>query len=891
MARAKRWGLWLLVVVLVAGSVLYALNAAVGLESNRLWFGSLHLGDVYSTILGSQILLFCLFGGVAALAGGASVLAVRHYRPARGADPETQKWRSRFQRHDRQARWLLVALAVLLPLVKVGGQAAGRWQAFLLWRHATPWGEKDAHFHRDLSYFIEVYPFHRMTVNLLQTAVVWAFVATLVAAYLYSAVRIRGTGPRVSRPIKAQLSLLGAAWLVLQAAGYWLDRLAVATSQRGAVTGPSYTDLHAVLPGKSMMIVVALLVAALLVANIFLKRGRIIWIGVGVMVFASLVITTGRPALVQRFREQPSAATLELPHIERNIAATRSAYGIDDQVTAKTYDTSTGNLKGDALLAQATKGAQVRLLDPNRLSPTFNVKQQLQAYYGFKSTLDIDRYPLGDAATPRDVAIAVRELRVNGISRSSWANSHLVYTHGYGLVAAPTDTLSSKTDVPEFLDGGLPPGQQIPVTEPRVYFGQNSPSYSIVGQPEGSTKKLEFDHPSADGANASVHNTYDGGGGVPLDSTLHRLVYAAQLRSPNIVFSKEVNDGSRILTVRDPRARVAKVAPWLTLDSTVYPTVVDGHIIWVVDGYTTTSNYPESQLVNLRQATNSTLSSSSSVVRQPSRPVNYMRNSVKATVDAYTGEVTLYEWNTAAEPDPLLKTWEAAFPGLVHPQSDIPASLLPHLRYPQNLFDVQRQVLARYHVTDAADFYSGNDFWKVPSDPTVAANQQLNAGTATAKAAPTQPSVYMSLSADGFGQPGFSLSSPLVTLNGRNLAGFLSVNSEPGPDYGKFTLLKFPPGASAESPAQIQNDIESTTDISEALTLQRGGNSKVVLGNLLAIPVGGKMLYVEPVYTQAKGGNSFPIMRHVIASYGDGEPAFQSDLVPALREALRGDGR
>ena len=267
-----------------------------------------------------------------------------------------------------------------------------------------------------------------------------------------------------------------------------------------------------------------------------------------------------------------------------------------------------------------------------------------------------------------------------------------------------------------------------------------------------------------------------------------------------------------------------------------------------------------------------------------------MQNSVKAVVDAYTGKVTLYDWNQKQHRDPLLQAWKSVFPGLVKPQSSIPSALLSQLRYPTDLFNVQRSLLARYHVPTAKGFYSGNDFWTVPNDPTVAAANTINAVVRRPGRAPSLPSRYISMSADGFGAQRYSLSSPLVTLNGRQLASFVSVDSEPGPDYGKFTVLEFPSASGGESPSQVQNDIESDTSITEALTLQRGGNSKVVLGALAAIPVAGKVLYVEPVYTQSNGTSSFPILRHVIALYGNGNPSFQDTLPKALEEAFRSNG-
>ncbi len=446
-----------------------------------------------------------------------------------------------------------------------------------------------------------------------------------------------------------------------------------------------------------------------------------------------------------------------------------------------------------------------------------------------------------------------------------------------------------RTESPEFLDGGTAPEQQIPVTRPQVYFGQafGGSSYSIVGQPAGSRKDVEFDHPGGDGSSPSASTTYRGGGGIPIGSALRRFLFAVQLHDPNIFFSSELNSASQLLTVRDPRARVAKVAPWLTLDGDVYPAVVDGTIQWVVDGYTSSSTYPYAQLVNLHTAANTTLTAHGASVAQPNTQVNYLQNSVKAVVDAYTGKVTLYEWNQQQHPDPLLHTWESAFPGLVQPQSAVPSALLSALRYPTDLFNVQRYLLAKYHVAQAADFYSGNDFWSVPTDPTVAAARSINANGGSSAGGPPLPAKYMSLSADGFGAQRYSLSSPMVTLNGQQLAAFVSVDSRPGPDYGRFTVLDYPAASGGESPAQVQNDIESSTQITEALTLQRGGNSKVVLGDLEAIPVAGRMLYVEPVYTQSSGGASFPILRHVIALYADGDPSFDNTLSKAIDDAVR----
>jgi hypothetical protein len=677
------------------------------------------------------------------------------------------------------------------------------------------------------------------------------------------------------------LGLLG----VLKVLAYRLDMFALATSTRGQVTGPGYTDVHVVIPDKWILMVVAGLVALLMFANAYLRRTRLLVLGIGVMTVAAFVLGLVIPRLVQQFRATPSAASLETPYIARNLTATRAAFGLTGDVSSQSYAPPATSQTPASVRSAADTTAQYRLLDPNRLSPTFTqLQQQTRSFYGFKSTLDVDRYLIDGVSS--DVVIALRELNLSGLpnSQQTWANRHLVYTHGYGAVAAPTD--KSVNGRPDFIDGSATSADTLRITQPDVYFGQMSPSYSIVGAPPGSTPR-EFDHPSPIGT-GQVTTTHTGGGGIPIGSAWRRVVYALKLHSASILFSNDINADSQLLTVRNPRARVAAVAPWLTLDGDVYPTVVNGRILWVIDGYTTSSNYPYSQLQNLRSATTNTYTSSGSTVTQPNTSINYMQNSVKATVDAYSGKVTLYSWNQAAHPDPLLATWESAFPGLVKPQSDIPAGLLPHLRYPQDLFNVQRTVLTRYHVTSPLQYYNGSDFWTVPADPTVSATTSINSlGKRVNNGAPSQPSTYMTLSANGTAPPVFSLSSPLVSLSGRNLAAFLAVDSQPGPGYGHFTLLTLPSGQAIEGPSQVQSDIESDPFVASKLSLLRSGHSRVLLGNLLTVPLGGTVLYVEPIYEQATGASSssYPILRNVIVKYNN-TIAYRPELSQALNVAI-----
>ncbi len=406
-----------------------------------------------------------MFGGLTALAVAASLAWLIRKRPPFRPDPQRNQWRARYLRIEKRLRtWIVLVVAGYLG-IKIGSRAAAQWQTYLLWRHAKPWGQTDPYFHRDISYYVADLPFHQLVVSLLSSILVTCLVVSLVASYLYGAIRIRGRGRKMTPAFKSQLSLLVGLWLLVKAAGFWLSRYALTTSPRGLVTGMGYTDTHATLPGRTILAVIALLAGLLVLANIWLKRLRYLVLGVVTVVVASLVLGLAWPALVYRFKEQPSAASLDRTEIENNQAATLSAFGLDGTVTTQEYGASTS---APTTPASVERTAQVRLLDPNVVSPTFNVKQALQSYYLFKSTLDMGTYPLGSgtdnvANGPQDVAIAARELNLQGIPRSSWTNRHLVYTHGYGVVAAPTDQVDSQSGTPTFVNGGLPPQNQIPV--------------------------------------------------------------------------------------------------------------------------------------------------------------------------------------------------------------------------------------------------------------------------------------------------------------------------------------------------------------------------------------------------------------------------------------------
>jgi uncharacterized membrane protein (UPF0182 family) len=707
--------------------------------------------------------------------------------------------------------------------------------------------------------------------------IIVSLIAVLLTSYVFGAVRLQTPGPKWTPAGRVHVSVLLGVFVLLKAVAYWLDRYGLAFSGRGIVTGPSYTDVNAVLPAKTILVFVAVICALLFFANILTRNWMLPAIAFGLMVLSAIVIGGAYPALVQQFKVKPSAQDLEAPYISRNIAATREAYGISSvkaQGYAGVFPTTTSKA---TLRAAADTVAQIRVLDPNIVSQTFEQLQQQRSYYTFPQTLDVDRYPLGTTPGLTDTVVGVRDIDLNGLQpgQRNWINEHLVYTHGVGLVAASANT-STAGGAPSFVEQDLPPTGSIPITDngARIYFGESSPSYSIVGATAG-TKPRELDLPSGN-ATGQTNTTYGGSGGVPIGSTWRKLLYALKYKDKNILLASGVNAKSQILYVRDPRQRVAKVAPWLTLDGDPYPVVVNGQIEWVVDGYTTTDGYPYSEQQSLGSATKTSLTTnSSSVASQQNTHINYIRNSVKATVNAYTGQVSLYEWNQTAPntPDPILQTWEKAFPGVVQKESAMPHDLFAHLRYPEDLFNIQRELLAHYHVTDPHAFYNGTEFWNVPYDPNVTTNVP-------------QPAYYFTMTPDGSptstAPEVFSLTSPLVSLNRRNLTGYLSVNSQPGSgNYGRFTLLTVPADRVTAGPQQIHNDIESTTAVSLKLSLLRQGGSRVVIGNLLTVPVDGGFLYVEPVYVQSAGTGSFPVLRRIIAE-SNGTVSYEPTLGQAL---------
>ena len=868
--KPRRRGGVLLPTIIVLGLIVISFVIFTGFYTDWLWFGSVDKSEVFTTTLLTRIGLFVGFGLLMGISIGLVLFWAYRSRPTfRGLTPE-QASLERYRLSIEPARRIVTIVASVVVGVLGGLSAAGEWTTFLMWRNATPFGITDPQFGLDLSFYTFTLPFIRFILGFAFTLLLILLIAAVVVQYLYGGLRLQPKGDRASGAAQVQLSLLIALLLLVKAASYWFDRYSLATKSENLVsgfTGLKYTDVNAVLPSLTILAFVAVLVALLFIVNIFRRHWLLPALGIGLMLVTSIVIGTIYPLIIQQFTVRPSELVKEQPYIERNINATRDAYDIAD-AEIKDYPGSVSLPSKKVLEDNVGTLSNIRLLDPALVSPTYNQLQQIRGYYSFNDRLDIDRYNIG--GEDRGSVVAVREINLAGIpdGQRNWTNDKAVYTHGYGFVSAYDNTALSNGQ-PDFFESDIPTTGELKIDQPRVYFGELSPFYSIVGAPKGSTP-VELDYPDDASPTGQKTNTYDGTGGVAMGSLFNRLVFATKFQDSNLLLSDLVNSDSRILWDRNPALRVEKVAPFLTVDQDPYPVVVDGRIKWIVDAYTTSNDYPYSSRVSLADAT-----SDSSSPRnlppglQPQDQLNYMRNSVKAVVDAYDGTVTLYQWDTQ---DPVLQTWMKAFPDIVTPIDKMSPSLLEHVRYPQDIFKVQRTIMSRYHVTDAATFYNGTDVWIVPFDPTLNPAQVF------------QPPYYLTLQMPGDTTPEFSLTTAFAPQRRQTLAAFMQVNSDPGENYGKMQVLQLPSNTTVPGPQQVQNNFESDPTVSSQLSLLRRGGSEVDLGNLLSLPFNDGLLYVEPVYIRATT-DGYPLLRKVLVGYGS-NVALEDTLDQALAQVF-----
>ncbi|WP_422732862.1 UPF0182 family protein [Microbacterium limosum] len=764
-----------------------------------------------------------------------------------------------------------------------GFTASTQWETAWLWVNGVTTDMADPEFGLDTGFYLFAMPFYSALLGFVSAVLLICLLLTGVVSYLYGSVRAgaRDGGRwelRISKAARIQLAVLAGVYLLVQAASLWLDRYKTLTETGDLITGPGYTGVNAVIPGQAILAGIAALVALLFFVTAVIGRWRFPLIGTALLVVSAIVVGVGYPWVVDRFQVAPNQFTLESQYIERNLEMTKNAYGIDG--LEKTETTAVTDATPGALRADAETTASIRIMDPAIIGPTVRQLEQFRAYYQFTEVLDVDRYEIDGQS--QDTVVSVRELDLEALGdAATWQNRTVVYTHGYGLVVAAGNQRTTDGN-PVFLEQGIPTTgflSENPDFQPRVYFGENSPLYSIVGAPEGS-EPVELDYPRGEEGANETKTTFTGDGGPKIGNLFHQLIYAMKFQSTDILLSDYVNPDSQILYDRDPYTRVSKVAPYLDLDADPYPTVVDGRIVWVLDGYTTASTFPYSRTVSLSQAIADSANPSPTFAIDD---INYIRNSVKATVDAYDGSVTLYAWDPE---DPVLQAWQNIYPATIEPISEMSGELMSHVRYPTDLFKVQRAMLGQYHVDDARSFYQRDNAWATPNDPQDSSR--------------LQPPYYLSMQMPGQEEPTFSMFTTFIppgtgTASRNILTGYLAVDSDAGgdagtvaEDYGKLRMLEISADTTVPGPGQVQNTFDADPVISGQINLLRQGQSEVLNGNLLTLPVGGGFLYVQPVFVQSSGGTQLPTLQKVLVAFGD-EIAFEDTLDEALNTLFGGD--
>ena len=873
--RTSRRSRALVITAIVVIAAFFALTTFASVYTDRLWYKSVGYGEVFSTLLWTRVGLFIAFGLLMAVAVGASIFMAYRYRPLFRPQSPEQTNLDRYRDAVTPIRtWLFIGVSLVIG-VFAGASGMGQWRNFLLWRNSVPFDQKDAYFKKDIGFYVFELPWLHYLVDFAMAAAVIALIAGAVVHYLYGGLRLQASHDRLSGAAQVQLSVLAGVFVLAKAADYYLDRFDLVNESNRLFTGMNNTGENAVLPAKNILLGVALICAVLFFLNIWRRTWQLPGVGLALLVLSSILLGMIWPAIVQQFQVKPSEADKEAPYIKANIDATLAAYDLSD-VDYETYSSTVTDAPPEGELAGQV--SQVPLVDPKLVFQTFEQRQQGRAYYTVANVLDVDRYEIDGADTP--LVLGVRELDQSGINPSdqNWSNLNTVYTHGEGIIAAyaneTTDAASSNDDNLAWAEGIEPNQNALSEAtggfEDRIYFGEKSPEYSVVGKASPDANDVELGLGGTD-AEEDQTTTYDGDGGVSTGGFFNQLMYAIKFGEPNFVLSGRVNENSKVLYIREPRERVEKVAPWLTIDSDAYPAVVDGKVVWILDGYTTTDRYPNAQRESFESMIDDSLQESTGLQTLPTDEINYMRSAVKATVDAYDGTVTLYAWD---EEDPILKAWRGIFPDSVKDKDEIPDELLAHLRYPEDLFKVQRYQLAKYHVTDAGDFYQGSDRWEVPEDP----NSQNN----------NQPPYRVFANDEGadVGDNDWALTSVFVPRGKGNLASFVSVNSDAeSDDFGQFKVLEVSE-ANAFGPGQVANEMEQDEDVVTALQPFRVNNAtEPIFGNLLTLPVKQGLIYIEPVYAVRSATSGFPILQFVLVSY-DGEVGIGQSLTEALADAV-----
>jgi uncharacterized protein len=881
----RRW-------VIIVGAAILVLLLLLGLASSFyvdvLWFREVHQSGVYWGVLWTKLSLGLIFGVVFFLLLATNLFVARRLRPRfRVFSPEQEiieRYRAMIEPYANQ---LIPAVSALIALL-VGIAASAQWQTFLLWHSAgaVKFHLLDPVFHRDPAFYIFILPFWKFVQGWLFSALVGVTLLTALVHYLTGGIRVQSPGEKVAPQVKAHLSVLLGLLLLVKAWGYYLGKFDLLVSSRGVVTGASYTDIHAELPALRLLVFIAIVCGVLFLVNIRLRGWAAPIIAIGLLGVVSIVAGGIVPAAVQRFSVAPQEFQREKPYIQRDISATRYAFGLN-QINEQTR-TPTSDITAQEVVDNDATISNIRLWNPEILKRTYLSLQRIQPYYEFQD-VDVDRYPVsadGGSPTERVVMVSPREVSQAGIpGNATWQNTHLVYTHGYGAVASLANSVTTDGS-PTFLSQDVPqqvqPGSNFPTLDPKsgaqVYFGEGGVGdvpYLVV-----HTKQPELNYQTGTDQQTTQ---YSGKGGIPIGGFFRRTVFAYRYRDFNLLISGLISSDSKILINRTVSTRIEKIAPFLKYDGDPYAAVVDGRLVFIRDAYTTTDLFPYSGRMNLQDATNGDANG-------PTGQANYLRNSVKVVVDAYDGTVKFYVVDPS---DPLIQVWERAFPHLFTTSAPSP-DLAAHFRYPESLLQVQATQFATYHVTDPQTFYSRSRQWDLPN----ALPDRPRGGTAAAVAsqASTAPSgklrpyyVVMKLPNDTQGQEQFYLFEPFTPVNRQNMVSYIAATSDGygTSNYGKLTTFEFPTGVNIDGPQQVRNIINQDPVVSPQISLLNQQGSHVVFGDLLVVPIEDGFLYVQPVFVESNQGTGavIPELKKVVVVHGQ-TVTISDSLTDALTQSF-----
>lgn len=852
--------------------LLFTLRSIATFWTDYLWFDSLDLTGVWSTLVFTRVLLVVLASVVAAVLIWGNLWLANRLSPRVPAIPGSpdeellERWQQWVRPRENLVRLLIAAgLGLLLGL-----GASLWWEDYLLFRFGGDFGVVDPIFQNDVGLYVFQLPFYRALFG-------WAFqlfivVALVVAVvhYLNGGIQVQQDARRVSPGVKVHLSVIFALLALLKAVGYWLDTWDLLYSERGQVSGASYTDVNAQLPALRLLVLISIVAAIILLVNLWFRGWTLPLVALGLWLFTSIVVGGLYPAFIQRFRVVPEEVNREVEFVQHNIEFTRFAFGLGD-VEVLDFEASSVLEVADLEANRATI-ENIRLWDPSVLRTTYRELQEIRTFYGIED-VDVDRYIIDGELT--QVMVSARELDENNIPGGGWVNEKLVYTHGFGAVLSPANDVTVAGQ-PEFLIQDIPPVSSVSdlqIQQPRIYFSDNADGdYLIV-----STNEQEVDFPV--GNSDVARNSYDGSGGVELGGVLRQAAWALRFGDVDVLISGEPRNDSRVLLERNVRDRVERVAPFLFADADPYLVIVDGKLTWVLDLYTVSNNYPYSS---------SALTGRLDRTRGLPLSFNYIRNPVKATVDAFSGEMTFY---VIDETDPLIEAQRRIFPELFTDEQ-LPDELRQHLRYPEDLFRVQSDMYLLYHMTNAREFFNVVDPWQIANDPSTSQRAELRGVFVDDEGNQLRPMLpyYLLMRLPSEEELSFLIMQPFTPENRPNMTSFLVAKSGPA-EYGQIIDYRLPAASAQQGPGQVGNFINQDPDISAQFTLLGQGGSEVIQGNMLVVPVEESLLYVQPIYIRAdpegsSDSSGIPEFKRVVVSF-DGQIEMEETLDRAL-EAIFG---